>query len=167
MLCSSGFEVYSRWVPLINKSVLLIMTTKTQTQTNCGYEGGQKKKTPVAWFPFFFRAAARGSDNGDGKVRTCKKTSWVGRFSLNFFRFSSKFHPRCFSFRARLGAVRPALMLTLEAARDPLHVVTSGFVPVCRISVSIRLDLFRSFLSVVSDMCWKFRFHSGFTPFRK
>lgn len=28
-------------------------------------------------------------------MRTWKKTSWVGRFSLNFFCFSSKFYPHC------------------------------------------------------------------------
>ena len=32
-------------------------------------------------------------------MRTWKKTSWVGRFSLNFFCFSSKFNPHCFSLR--------------------------------------------------------------------
>lgn len=141
----------------INKSVLLIMTTKTKTQINCGYGGwAEKKKTPVAWFSFFFRAAAKGSDNGDGKMRKWKKTSWVGRFSLNFFRFPSKFYPHCFSlFVATIRA---------RGSPRPLAHVTSGYLPGLS---NIRLDLFRSFLSVVSDMCWKFRFHSGFTPFRK
>lgn len=144
------------FILLINKSVLLIMTTKTKTQINCGYGGWAEKKTPVAWFSFFFRAAARGSDNGDDKMRKWKKTSWVGRFALNFFRFPSKFYPHCFSlFVATIRA---------RGSPRPLAHVTSGYLPGLS---NIRLDLFRSFLSVVSDMCWKFRFHSGFTPFRK
>ena len=49
-------------------------------------------------------------------MRTWTNTSWVGRFSLNFFRFSSKLYPRCLSFRARLEAVR---LLSIRARGSP------------------------------------------------
>lgn len=117
------------FILLINKSVLLIMTTKTKTQINCEYGGWAEKKTPVAWFSFFFRAAARGSDNGDDKMRKWKKTSWVGRFALNFFLFPSKFYPHCFSlFVATIRA---------RGSPRPLAHVTSGYLPGLS---NIRLD---------------------------
>ena len=136
------------FILLINKSVLLIMTTKTKTQINWGYGGwAEKKKTPVAWFSFFFRAAARGSDNGDGKMRKWKKTSWVGRFALNFFRFPSKFYPHCFSlFVATIRA---------RGSPRPLAHVTSGYLPVCRISVSIcSAVFFQSFQICVGNFAF-------------
>ena len=66
-------------------------------------------------------------------MRTWKKTSWVGRFSLNFFRFPSKFYPHCFSlFVATIRA---------RGSPRPLAHVTSGYLPGLS---NIRLDPSRS-----------------------
>lgn len=80
-------------------------------------------------------------------MRKWKKTSWVGRFALNFFRFPSKFYPHCFSlFVATIRA---------RGSPRPLAHVTSGYLPVCRISVSIcSAVFFQSFQICVGNFAF-------------
>lgn len=133
------------FILLINKSVLLIMTTKTKTQ---GTEGGQKKKKLQSPdFPFSFERLPRVQIMEMAKWESGKRlVGWVDSLSISsvFLRNSN--------LTASLFLLQ---LLALEAARDPLHMWPAVTYPVCRISVSIcSAVFFQSFQICVGNFAF-------------